>query len=333
MKDIFSREKPFFARSRGWSASEETLLPFEEATVFSKNAPRAILPSLGSAHRIQDVPQPNEDVHDSKQDRVHIGLRSYIHYLGQHLPREFAWQLKTLPPFLMAGTRFAIAGILLFGFLKLRGATWPSAVQWRDQTIVGVFLLLGGNAVVSWAELRTPSGITALMLGVSPIIVVIFDWVRPGGKRPTLGLVIGVSVGVAGVAMLVGPGALPAGSRPPTIDIIALLLASVSWWIGSFYSKHAKVRTPLMIASAMQMLTGSACMLLTGWDIRGGKNLPLGLGHSHFLGGIRLPGRRRVNHSIPRVRLATRTQHPGESFHLCLREPRRGRDPRVGTSR
>jgi drug/metabolite transporter (DMT)-like permease len=183
--------------------------------------------------------------------------------------------VETLPPFLMAGTRFAIAGILLFGFLKLRGAAWPSAVQWRDQTIVGVFLLLGGNAVVSWAELRTPSGITALMLGVSPIIVVIFDWVRPGGKRPTLGLVIGVSVGVAGVAMLVGPGALPAGSRPPTIDIIALLLASVSWWIGSFYSKHAKVRTPLMIASAMQMLTGSACMLLTGWILGEGRTFHL----------------------------------------------------------
>jgi drug/metabolite transporter (DMT)-like permease len=179
--------------------------------------------------------------------------------------------VETLPPFLMAGARFAIAGILLFGFLKLRGAAWPTAVQWRDQTIVGVFLLLGGNAVVSWAELRTPSGITALMLGVSPIIVVIFDWVRPGGKRPTLGLIIGVSVGVAGVAMLVGPGGLPVGSRPPTIDIIALLLASVSWWIGSFYSKHAKVRTPLMIASAMQMLTGSACMLLTGWILGEGR--------------------------------------------------------------
>jgi drug/metabolite transporter (DMT)-like permease len=66
--------------------------------------------------------------------------------------------VETLPPFLMAGTRFAIAGVLLFAFLKMRGAPWPTAVQWRDQAFVGVFLLLGGNAVVSWAELRTPSG-------------------------------------------------------------------------------------------------------------------------------------------------------------------------------
>ena len=172
--------------------------------------------------------------------------------------------VETLPPFLMAGMRFAIAGVLLFAFLRIRGATWPTAVQWRDQALIGAFLLLGGNGVVSWAEQRTPSGITALILGASPVIVVIFDWIRPGGKRPTLGLVAGVTVGIAGVAMLVGPGAIPAGSRPPAADIVALLLASVSWWIGSFYSKHAKRKTPLMVASSMQMLTGSGCMLLTG---------------------------------------------------------------------
>jgi len=172
--------------------------------------------------------------------------------------------VETLPPFLMAGARFAIAGTLLFTFLKLRGATWPTALQWRDQAIVGVFLLLGGNAVVSWAELKTPSGITSLILGASPLIVVIFDWLRPGGRRPTLGLIAGVFVGIAGIALLVGPGSIPEGYQPPMVDIIALLLASVSWWIGSFYSKHGKTRTPLMLASSMQMLCGSACMLLTG---------------------------------------------------------------------
>jgi drug/metabolite transporter (DMT)-like permease len=146
----------------------------------------------------------------------------------------------------------------------LRGATWPTLGQWKEQAIIGVFLLLGGNAVVSWAELRTPSGITALILGASPVIVVIFEWLRPGGSRPHLGLVCGVVVGIAGLALLVGPGALPADSRPPVADLAALFLASISWWIGSFYSKHIRSRTPLMMASSMQMLTGSGCMLLTG---------------------------------------------------------------------
>lgn len=172
--------------------------------------------------------------------------------------------VETLPPFLMAGMRFAIAGVLLFTFLKLRGAAWPTAVQWREQAIIGAFLLLGGNAVVSWAELRTPSGITALILGASPLIVVIFEWLRPGGNRPRAGLLCGVAVGIAGLALLVGPGGLPADSRPPAADLVALFLASISWWVGSFYSKHLKSRTPLMLASSMQMLTGSGCMLLTG---------------------------------------------------------------------
>src|ERR1700690_1943709 len=73
--------------------------------------------------------------------------------------------VETMPPFLMAGMRFAVAGALIFGFLLFRGAAWPSAIQWKDQVIIGLFLLLGGNAIVSWSEQRTPSGITSLILG------------------------------------------------------------------------------------------------------------------------------------------------------------------------
>ena len=179
--------------------------------------------------------------------------------------------VDTMPPILMAGVRFAIGGIVLFTFLKLRGAPWPTAVQWRDQAVVGTFLLLGGNAIVSWAELRTPSGITAMILGASPIIVVFFDWLRPGGKRPTAGIVAGVVVGIVGLALLVGPGAIPADARPPIANIVAIMLSSVFWWIGSFYSKHAKTKTPILLGSSMQMLCGSACILLTGWVLGEGR--------------------------------------------------------------
>src|SRR5277367_528259 len=92
--------------------------------------------------------------------------------------------IETMPPVLMAGMRFAVAGVLLFGFLIARGSPWPTATQWKYQIVAGLFLLLGGNAVVSWAELRTPSGITCLILGASPLFLVILDWIRPGGKRP-----------------------------------------------------------------------------------------------------------------------------------------------------
>ncbi len=183
--------------------------------------------------------------------------------------------VRTMPPFLMAGTRFAVAGTIIFAYLKLRGAAWPTAREWRDQTIIGTFLLLGGNALVSWSEKTVPSGITSLILGSSPLVMVLLDWIRPGGRRPTLGLVIGVAVGIAGVALLLGPDSIPVASRPPALGVTALFLSSVSWWTGSFYSKHITSRTPLMMASSMQMLGGCVSMLLTGLLLGEGRVLHL----------------------------------------------------------
>ncbi|MGA2692808.1 MAG: EamA family transporter [Opitutaceae bacterium] len=183
--------------------------------------------------------------------------------------------VRTMPPFLMAGMRFAVAGSLIFGYLKLKGAAWPSARQWRDQAVIGIFLLLGGNGVVSWAEQVVPSGITCLILGASPLLVVLMDWVRPGGNRPTAGLLIGVAVGISGIVLLLGPSSIPAGSRPPLFGVAALFLSSASWWIGSFYSKHLHSRTPLMMASSMQMLCGCISMLLVGLILGEGSALRL----------------------------------------------------------
>jgi drug/metabolite transporter (DMT)-like permease len=181
--------------------------------------------------------------------------------------------VETMPPFLMAGTRFAVAGVLILTFLRLRGAPWPTAAQWREQTIIGIFLLLGGNAVVSWAEIKVPSGITCLILGASPLIMVALDWMRPHGKRPTVALIIGVIVGIAGIALLLGPGAIPEGYRPPGLYLLALFGSSTSWWVGSLYSKHSRSGTPLLMASAMQMVSGCICMLLTGLILGEGRTL------------------------------------------------------------
>lgn len=179
--------------------------------------------------------------------------------------------VETMPPFLMAGMRFAVAGALIIAFLRARGAPWPKASQWKDQVIIGVFLLLGGNAVVTWAEQKTPSGLTSLLLGASPLFLIILDWIRPRGIRPTVILVIGAAVGMAGIALLLGPNSIPAGYRPPAVYIVAIFLSSISWWIGSLYSKHISTGTALLMGSAMQMLSGSVCMLLIGLILGEGR--------------------------------------------------------------
>jgi drug/metabolite transporter (DMT)-like permease len=172
--------------------------------------------------------------------------------------------VETMPPFLMAGARFAIAGAILFAILRMRGAAAPTAAQFRDHAVVGACLLLGGNAVVCWAEQRVPSGLTTLILGASPLVMVAMEWMRPGGTRPAGSLWLGMAAGVGGLFLLLGPGALPAGARPPAACVIALILSSVSWWAGSLYGKHSKNGAQPLMGAAIQMLCGSVFMVLTG---------------------------------------------------------------------
>lgn len=170
--------------------------------------------------------------------------------------------VETMPPFLMAAARFLLAGGVLFAFLKLRGAAWPTARQWRINTVIGTFLLLGGNGAVVWAEQYVPSGITALIIGASPLFFVLTEWAWPGGLRPTAIVLGAMLLGFAGVTWLAAPwengleGSIHAGG------LVAILIGSISWSVGSIYSRHAKHGADPFLASALQMLGGGAALVL-----------------------------------------------------------------------
>jgi drug/metabolite transporter (DMT)-like permease len=172
--------------------------------------------------------------------------------------------VASMPPFAMAGTRFMIAGALLFTFLKFRGAAWPSARQWRINTIIGTFLLLGGNGLVAWAEQYVPSGITALLIGVGPLFIVLTEWAWPGGTRPSVTTMAALLLGFAGVVWLAAPWENTAHGGLHPAGVAALLAACVFWAIGSIYSRHAKHGADPLLASALQMLGGGAALALTG---------------------------------------------------------------------
>lgn len=177
-------------------------------------------------------------------------------YLGMRVA------VKTMPPFLMAGSRFAIAGALLFAFLKLRGYAWPTRKQWRDAGVAGAFLLLGGNGLVAWSELYIPSSIAALLLAVQPVSMALTEWAWPGGQRPTLGMFLGMALGLFGVAWLVAPWEASATNALYPPGVIALAVGCVSWSIGSIYSRHAKPAAPPFMGSAIQMLCGGLALML-----------------------------------------------------------------------
>ena len=170
--------------------------------------------------------------------------------------------IETMPPFAMAGVRFLIAGALLFAFLMVRGAAWPTAAQWRHNTIVGTFLLLGGNGLVVWAEQFIASGIAALIIGVTPVFMVLTEWAWPGGQRPTRATIAGLALGFVGVAWLAAPWENAAGGGLNVPGVIALVAACCFWSIGSIISRHAKKPASLFTGSAMQMLCGGAALFL-----------------------------------------------------------------------
>jgi len=192
--------------------------------------------------------------------------------------------VETMPPLLMAGTRFVIAGALLYAWLRFRGAPRPTGVHWRSAAIVGALLLLGGNGLVVWAEQTVPSGIAALLVATVPVWMVVLHALSPDGVRPRWLQVVGLLLGLAGVGVLVYPDALQAalfnagaGASAPgaaggshVVERVdpwgagALVLASLSWSIGSLYSRHAALPEAPLMATAMEMMCGGGLQLCVG---------------------------------------------------------------------
>ena len=170
--------------------------------------------------------------------------------------------IETMPPFLMAAARFLIAGTVLFVFLKLRGAAWPTAHQWRVNAIIGTLLLLGGNGAVVWAEQYVPSGLTALLIGVSPLFIVLTEWAWPGGTRPRSVTIAALLLGFVGVTWLAAPWETPAHGGLHLGGVAAILLGCVSWSLGLIYSRRAQHGADSFVASALQMLGGGGALLL-----------------------------------------------------------------------
>src|SRR5688500_4985453 len=173
------------------------------------------------------------------------------------------YAIETLPPFLMAGARFLVAGAVLYGWARLRGVPRPRGLHWRSAAIVGALLLLGGNGGVVWAGQRVPSGLAALLVATVPVWMVSLEWLR-GGTRPTRGVVAGLLLGMAGLAMLIGPGEFAGGRGADTLGAIVLVIASLSWATGSIYSRGAPLPKSPLLTTGMEMLAGGVLLAILG---------------------------------------------------------------------
>jgi drug/metabolite transporter (DMT)-like permease len=169
--------------------------------------------------------------------------------------------VQDIPPHLMSGARFLVAGLVLYLWTRRRGDPRPTPIQWRAAAMVGAFLLLGGNATVAWAEQQVPSGLAAVLIAVAPIWMVAFEWAR-GGPRPGKRVIAGLILGLAGVALLVSPNG-DSTTQVNLIGAVMLVLASASWAWGSVVSKSAPLPKSPFLATSMEMIGGGVLLLLT----------------------------------------------------------------------
>lgn len=169
--------------------------------------------------------------------------------------------VEDIPPHLMAGVRFVLAGLLLYAWARRRGDSAPTLQHWRSATVIGGFLLLGGNASVAWAEQRVPSGLAAVLIAVAPIWMVGLEWAR-GAPRPKKHVVAGLVLGLVGVGLLVS-SRHSTGTAVDPLGAVILVLASASWAWGSVLSKTAALPESPFLATSMEMIAGGVLLLLT----------------------------------------------------------------------
>jgi drug/metabolite transporter (DMT)-like permease len=172
------------------------------------------------------------------------------------------YAIETIPPFLMAGVRFVIAGAIVYGYARARGSAAPSAKHWRPAAVAGVLLLLGGNGAVVWAEQTVPTGVVSLIVAMTPVWMVLLEWARPGSARPSGRVFAGLGLGFVGMAVLIGPSALRGAAAFPLISALVVLGGSFAWSAGSIYARGAGHPPDPLVGTGMQMLTGGAALLV-----------------------------------------------------------------------
>jgi len=186
----------------------------------------------------------------------------YLIWGSTYLAIRFA--VETLPPFTMAGARFVVAGMMLYGWARLRGAASPAPRHWPPALLIGILLLLLGSGGVVWAEQSLSSGMTALLIATEPMFLVLLDWLRPGGRRPSWTVAGALILGFFGTSLLFAPWSPPRISAFDWLGAASVVLASVAWAAGSLYALRAEQPSSPFLSTGMQMLCGGAWLLLAG---------------------------------------------------------------------
>src|ERR1044071_7514824 len=160
--------------------------------------------------------------------------------------------IQSIPPFLMAGARFFLAGAIMYAVARGEGAPRPTAITWKNSLIIGACLLLGGNGAVTISEKWVPTGLAALLVATVPIYIALLGWLSGTAPRPTPSVWLGILGGFVGGGILVGPALTSFSDRSHShlaLGMSILLFGSLLWSIGSLYSRSATSAPSLFLGA------------------------------------------------------------------------------------
>ena len=171
--------------------------------------------------------------------------------------------VREVPPFLLAGMRFLIAGVVLFLWMRFKGTPAPSFREWSSASLLAILIFVFDYGLLFWAEKRVPSGIAAVMMALIPVFMTLSEILILRTQRLTARLAFALLVGIAGVAVLVSRS-LSFGEAPiETSGAIALLVASVSWSVASALTRKLPLPAAKTMSSGVQMLAGGVFLTVT----------------------------------------------------------------------
>src|SRR5271166_3878046 len=175
----------------------------------------------------------------------------YVIWGSTYLAIRYA--VETIPPLVVAGVRHSLAGLVLLMWAYARGHR-PSLREWRASLVLGILYFAIGHGSLHWAETVVPSGLAALLIASEPIWIAGMAAVVSHGERLTGKTVIGLLLGIASVALLLG-GVTASGHRAVLVGSLAILAGTLSWSVGVFYSRSASLPRNAVARAGMPEIT------------------------------------------------------------------------------
>ena len=191
-----------------------------------------------------------------------VGAFAAIYLIWGSTYLAIRFGVADIPPFFLAGVRFVLPGLAFLSWALSRGAVLPTRRQVGTTVLIGMAMATGGNGLMSWSLQTVPSGLGALIIGLVPLWVVLFDWGRPGGTRPGGRVMLGVVLGFGGVALLIDPTQMSGARQIDPVGAWVIVVASLSWASGSVFARYADQPSSQALSAGMQMLGGGLTLLI-----------------------------------------------------------------------